>query len=774
LAQTLDVFRLGKERVRIRGAQPQAPETHELLKWLEARTDVTNVAYRERVEAIEVQYREAPRQSGAFVRSLSDRVHTLSTPAGTATMTSEVSHALKGRVRLRLNGVSADDVVRIAGWIADAPGVLRASSSPASQSVLVLFDPKVTTAEAIAEAVAATDPTLWPKAPEAPKKNGWAATAGTALVLGAALSGAVPAPVMMAGVALTALPSAKRALVAASERRVSVDVLDVAAVGISIATGQLATAAFITLLLSVGDRILERTADSARGAISKLMRLDASEAWRIEGERVVRVAASKLEVGDRVVIEPGGRVAADGIVVSGEASVDEKALTGESMPRTKRAGDRVLAATVVLEGQIVLEVERVGGDTTAAKIVRILEGAGAKPMTLQRETERVTDQLVLPTMGVAAGAAVVTGQLARATSVLITDFGTGVRIAVPTSTLTAMTLAARSGVLVKGAQYLERLSKTDAIVFDKTGTLTCGQPVVVDVTTVGSLSIEQIVFLSASAEARQSHPIAEALRAHALKLGLSITEPELGSETVAVGYGLSARVEGHDVLVGGGRWMRRHEIDVELVAPVLERHRALSASSIVVAVDGAIAGVVAYADAPRKESAEVIKALRANGRRKIFLLSGDARASVDAVAKAVGADVAVAEMLPEEKSAYVQKLQAEGHTVAMVGDGINDAPALAQADVGIAMGSGTDVARESADVVLLGNDLLKLVEALRIARRCRGIIRQNFAGTLLVDGLGIVLAGFGFLNPLLAAFIHVSSELLFILNSTRLLPARAR
>ena len=375
------------------------------------------------------------------------------------------------------------------------------------------------------------------------ESHGWAKTALNTAVLAATATGALPLPVAAAAVAVTAIPPVLRAGSALGERRLSVDLLDVAAIGISIGTGQPATGAFITWLLGVGDLVLEQTHDRARHAISKLMKLDASEAWRVGKDgQVERVAVKRLAVGDRIVVEAGGRVPADGVVLSGAAAVDEKALTGESIPKERRAGDRVLAATVVVDGQIVVEVDRVGGDTTAAKIVQILEGAGAKPMTLQRHAERVADRLVLPTFGVAGGAAMLASQIDRATSVLITDFGTGIRIAVPASALTAMTIAAREGVLVKGGQYLERLAKADVVVFDKTGTLTLGEPEVLEVRPFGKLAPDEIMALAAAAEERQKHPVAVAIRAYAEpRRGSRSPTRTLGSEDYTIGVGLRAR-----------------------------------------------------------------------------------------------------------------------------------------------------------------------------------------------------------------------------------------
>jgi Cu2+-exporting ATPase len=754
----LSVSRVGHDRLRLRGV---AGETHaaEIMGWLAARPEVLEVGYRGELGIIEARVADEP--SGAFVRTLEDWLFLQSAPVHTGGIRVAIVHHLGDRLRLRVQGGDDDDVVRLAAWLAERPGVSRASPSPVARSVLVTFDTKVTSATALARAANASDTTTWPAAPEQPKKGHWGATVATAAVLGASMSGMVPPAAMTGLVAATAIPSARRAIRALGQGRASIDLLDVAAVAISLATGQPTTAAFITLLLSVGDRILEATEDGARGAISKLMQLDAAEAWRLDARgEATRVSAKSLAVGDRILIEAGGRVAADGIVMSGEASVDEKALTGESVPRAKHPGDRILAATVVVEGQVVVEVDRAGGDTTAAKIVQILEGAGAKPMTLQRDVERVTDRMVLPAFGVAGLAAQLTGDLTRATSVLITDFGTGVRIAVPTAALTGMTLAARNGVLVKGAQYLERLSKTDVIVFDKTGTLTRGEPEVREIVTLGAHDEREVILLAASAEKHQAHPVAEAVRRHAALLGIDPLAPELGSESVTLGMGLTARVLGHEVRIGNDRWMAQLGVDLEPIADALERHRATSASSLLVTVDGELAAVLACADAPRDESARVIETLRAGGRRRVVLLSGDAKASVASVAAAVGADEAHGELLPEDKAAFVRKLQQRGHIVAMVGDGINDAPALALADVGISLEGGTDVALETADVVLLEGGLAKLPMAFETGDRAMASVKRGLALVIVPNAAGVALGALGLINPAIAAAINNGSTVI--------------
>jgi Cu2+-exporting ATPase len=402
----------------------------------------------------------------------------------------------------------------------------------------------------------------------------------------------------------------------------------------------------------------------------------------------------------------------------------------------------------------------VGTDTTAAKIVQILEGAGAKPMTLQRETERIADKLVLPTFGVAGAAAFLGGQINRMTSVLITDFGTGIRIAVPTAALAAMTAAARDGVLVKGGQYLERMSKVDAIVFDKTGTLTGGAPEVFEVVSTGELPLREALALAAAAEARQGHPVAEAVRRHAARMGLAVPEAELGSETYTIGAGLSARVSGHTVIVGSLRLMRRDGIAVRGVAEqVIGRHRDAGASSLCVAVDGRLEAVIGYADEPRPESREVVAALKAGGRRQVILMSGDAAGPVAAIAARVGVDRAFPELLPEDKASRIKALQREGKTVAMIGDGINDAPALAVADVGISLEGGTDVALETADVVLLDGGLCKLPEAFATADRAMRHVQRGLGLVIVPNAIAIALGAAGLITPGFAAAVNNGSTI---------------
>jgi heavy metal translocating P-type ATPase len=776
----LAMQRVDSGRIRVTAGYGSDAEVSELLDWLETRDEVEHAVHRAETGVIEIAYQDEPTTRGSFARLLSDRLFLLNRPPAVEGLRIDLVHALEGRARLRVTHAQPDTPSRLSAWLERLPGVIRTKASPASQSVLVTLDPALLTPEKLLAAARASHDKDWPKAQPAPRRAEWRLTLANTVVLGATMSGVLPLPAVGAMVALTALPSAGRAFRAAKEKRVSVDLLDLAAIGISIGTGKPVTAAFITWLLGVGDLILERTSDSARTAISKLMKLDADTAWRLrpgkpgDADEVEQVSARRLSVGDLIVIEAGDRVAADGVVVRGMAQVDEKALTGESIPKERRQGDRVLAATVVVDGQIVVEVDRTGTDTTAAKIVQILEGAGAKPMTLQRDAERIADRLVLPAFGIAGAAGLLAQQIDRATSVLITDFGTGIRIAVPTSALTGMTLAARRGVLVKGAQYLERLSRADVVVFDKTGTLTGGEPEILGVDPVGAFSTHEAIAFAAAAEARQSHPIADALRRYAKENRVLAKDAELGTEAYAIGRGLTARVDGRVVLVGSPRLMADHGIQAGRGTTAMEAHARAGASSIFVAIDGKLAAVIGYADAPRKESRDVVFALKAGGRREIVLLSGDAKASVDAVARSIGIDQAFAEMLPEDKAEKVRELQRRGKVVAMIGDGINDAPALAVADVGVSLDGGTDVALETADVVLLDGGLRKLPDAFEVADDAMKRVRRGLGFVIVPNAAAIVLGALGLITPGVAAVVNNGSTVAAAVAAALPLLGRAR
>ena len=692
-------------------------------------------------------------------------------PAPEGRLEVAILHELPGRVRLKVSGGPADALEKVAALLGQLPGVERTRPSPATAAILVLFDPRLTSTAALLGAIASTPSVAWPTPAPAPSASAtrelWK-TGFSAGVLAASITGLLPVSVVLAGVAVTAIPPFQRAFRSLGEGRLNVDVMDATAIAVCVARAEPVTASVITTLLALGDLILDRTQDRARTAISRLMALDDGEAFVADdaGGLPRRVHPRELRPGMRIVVYPGARVPADGIVVEGSLSVDEKAITGESVPRDRLVSDRVMAASVALHGQATILVERAGSDTVAARIVQILEGAGVKPMTLQRNAEAYADRLVLPTFVTAGLAYASSGILDRLTSVLITDFGTGVRVAVPTAALTAMVLAARAGVLVKGAQYLERLAEVDTIVFDKTGTLTLGLPEVTEVVRCGGKwSLADIAALAAAAEGNQSHPIADALRRHAVTVGAPAWTLEQGSESYRIGLGLEARVRGHRVMVGNARMMREAGVDPGPAETIRDAMATHGASSILVAIDGHLAGVIGYADAPRPESREVVRALRAGGRRRVLLLSGDALAPVQAIARTCGIDEAIGEVLPEQKAEVVRRLKAEGRKVAMIGDGINDAPALAVADVGISLRGGTEVALETADVILLEGGLSRLPAVLQLSEDAMARVRGVLGIVLVPNAIAIAAGAVGLINPIMAAAVNNGSTIAAALHA---------
>ena len=753
-------------RVIVHRPGSKAPGVDAAIAWLGAQEGVRAVEHDAAAGAIVVRWRARAVERCALLDHVEACLRAEAPPEDPLTVT--VAHALPGRVRLRLRGARAEAVALIAAALSRCPGVAWARGGAGTSSVVVSFDPEVTSIEALA-AVAAEGAPLPERAPcpASSRRELWK-LGGTALVFGAAVTSALPLPILLAAVSVTAIPSFSRAIDHLRQRSFNVDVLDATAIVVCVAQGDPIAAGAMTTLLALGDVILDRTQDRARKAISEIMALDAGDAFVLDedGSLPRRVASRELAAGMRIAVYPGARVPADGVILEGSLAVDEKAITGESLPRERAAGDRVLAASVAVHGQAVVRVERAGSDTTAARIVQIIEGAGAKPMTLQADVERHANRLVVPTFALAGLSYLASGMIDRFASVIITDFGTGVRVAVPTTALASMTLAARRGVLVKGAQFLERLHAVDTVVFDKTGTLTRGVPEVTGVEAVGRrFCAAEIAAFAAAAEGNQSHPVADAIRRHAASLGAPVPELEHGSERYHIGLGLSARVVGRRVLVGNGRFLREAGVRVEAGEGLSAKLAARGVSSVLVAVDGALSGVIGYADALREESRSVVEALRAGGRRHVILLSGDARAPVEAIARRCGIDEAIGEVLPHDKAEVVRDLERRGKKVAMVGDGINDAPALALAHVGVSLRGGTEVALETADVVLLEEGLGRLPEVFALSDEAMRRVRQVLGIVIVPNAVAIVTGALGLINPMIAATLNNGSTIVATLHA---------
>jgi heavy metal translocating P-type ATPase len=587
-----------------------------------------------------------------------------------------------------------------------------------------------------------------------------AVAAGAAWFLGPHLS----LPFVIAGVVCALVggyPIFHEAVENILERRMTMELSMAIAILAALAIREVFTALVITLFVLVAEVLEGLTVGRGRRAIRHLIDLLPSTATVSERGGWRDVGVQQIVIGDVVLIKPGSRIPVDGSVVGGHSFVDQATITGESMPVEKSPGKEVYAGTINQSGALEVRVERLGRDTTFGKIIQAVEQAEQSRAPIQRLADRLAGYLVYFALGAAVLTFLVTHNIRSTISVVIVAGACGIAAGTPLAILGAIGRAAQQGAIIKGGLYLEKLAEVDTVLLDKTGTLTFGTPEVLDVVAAPGVSAALLLKSAAVAESRSEHPVAKALLNKATQLGIVYEDPSQFEYTP--GKGVLAICEGDEVLVGSESFL------VEGGVRVAHGNGHNAGSEIFVARRGQFLGTLLVADTLRPEAKEAIASLKSM-RLRTVLLTGDVKAVAEDVGKKLGVDEVASELLPEEKLQYVVRLTASSHTVAMVGDGVNDAPALAQAHVGVAMGSGTDVAQESADVVLIGSDLSKLVETLRIARRCRRTIMQNFVGTLVVDSIGVGMAAFGLLNPLLAAFIHVSSELVFILNSARLVP----
>jgi P-type Cu+ transporter len=557
------------------------------------------------------------------------------------------------------------------------------------------------------------------------------------------------------------------------------------------------TSALIITLILLGRLLEARAKGRTNEAIKKLVGLQAKTARVMRDGEEVDVPVENVESGDVLVVRPGEKIPVDGWVLSGESAVDESMITGESIPVTKREGDGVIGATMNTSGSFRFEATKVGEDTALHRIMRMVEEAQGSKAHIQRLADRISAVFVPAVIGVAAATFLVwlmfgpepalTFALLNTVAVLIIACPCAMGLATPTSIMVGTGKGAEAGILIKGGEALEGAHKLDTVVLDKTGTLTRGEPQLTDVVVKNGISEEGLLRLVASAERTSEHPLGEAIVRGAKDHGLPLAEADM-FEAVS-GGGIRARVEGREVLVGSRRFLSEASVSEDGLLPEAEELTREGKSPIFVAVDGRPAGLVAVADVVRDEAREAVGRLHGLGL-EVAMLTGDNRRTAEAIARKLGIDRVVAEVRPEDKSNEVKRLQAEGKQVGMVGDGINDAPALAQADVGIAIGTGTDVAMEAADLTLISGDVRGVARAIGLSKATVRNIKQNLfwafaynvalipvaAGILYplfsegsVPGiLSPVFGEYGFLNPVLAAAAMALSSVTVISNALRL------
>jgi heavy metal translocating P-type ATPase len=578
-------------------------------------------------------------------------------------------------------------------------------------------------------------------------------------------------PLVIAATVLAAYPICWRALKALLARRLDADVLVAIAVIAASSVGEFVAAGEVAFIMLLGEQLENYTTRRARKSLGSLLSLVPATARVRRGAQEVEIANSELQVGDIIIVRAGERIPVDGVVRSGTASVNQAAVTGESMPVDKAAGEEVFVGSLAESGALIIEAKRVGEDTTLARIAQLVEAAQQREAPIQRSLDRFAGWLVPVMLTLAVLVFVFTHDVTRAITVLIVACPCALILATPTAVMAAIARAARAGVLIKGGQYLEAAARLHTIVFDKTGTLTHGQPEVAHVSRFDEHSEAELVKMAAVAEKMSSHPVARAIMRKAEALGLSAADPTRFE--AHQGRGVVAEHNGQKLVVGQRGLMTENEVEIgENVTAHMDEHHDEGHTTVVVAHDGKVCGTICVSDTVRARADEAINGLRQLGIEKVVMLTGDNRRVAMQIAGALGLDEVQAEVLPEQKARHIESLKREGRNggVAMVGDGVNDAPALAVADVGIAMGvTGTDVAHEAADIALMADDLSKIAFAVGLSRRALLLIKQGLWFALIYNVVMVTSAATGHLGMIGGAIAHQFSSVLVILNAMRLL-----
>ncbi|MBD2361055.1 cadmium-translocating P-type ATPase [Anabaena minutissima FACHB-250] len=757
-------------KTTIQLASPHIPQSLEVVEVKSEELSVTPI----------VSYQTVEKQhSKVFVTAAQVPTH-----KQIAQVSHNIVHAVPGRLRWRVPRLryDTDYAKRLLALLEADPLVTQTRIKPAAASVVVIYkNSKITDIKMRSRLscliLAASDPGILPlntkqslAAQEDKEETPWPGLQLSALATGLALLGgplgvSIP-PILTAGtIALATLPVFQRAFVGiTTQRKFTIDFLDFMAIAITTVQGQFLTPSLMLSLIEIGENIRDRTARSSKMQTLDLLNSLGQFVWVERDGEKVQIPIQQVQAGDTVIVYPGEQVPVDGSIIKGKALLDEQKLTGESVPILKTKGQPVFASTLVREGRVYIQVERVGNDTRAGQSIKLMQEAPVHDTRMENYAIKFAEKAVVPTLFLGAVVFAATRNPARAASVLTLDFATGIRVSVPTTVLAALSYAARQGILIRSGRALEQLAEVDTIVFDKTGTLTQGEVSVIAVESYNSeISSDRILAIAAAAEQRLTHPVAEAVIRYAEAQKVAI--PSRSKWDYQLGLGVKAEIDGETVYVGSERFLRQQDINME----VLNSNGQKATSVIYVASNGQLQGRIRYSDVLRPESREVISQLMNVEGVEVHMLTGDNKRTAQAVATELGIAPSHthAEAFPEQKATVVRQLHEQGKTVAFVGDGINDSPALAYADVSVSFAHGSEIARETADLVLMQNDLHGLLEAIAIARQAKHLIRQN-TGIVAIPNLGALIMAVLFgLNPLAATVVNNGSTIVAGVNGLR-------
>ncbi|MBI5212243.1 MAG: cation-translocating P-type ATPase [Nitrospirae bacterium] len=573
----------------------------------------------------------------------------------------------------------------------------------------------------------------------------------------------------MLAVIVGGYPLIRHAFIDLKNRAVTADVFMAMGVVAAAAIGEFRSAAIIAFFMLISEFIDSFTMKKSRRAIKDLIDMAPKTARIKRGDAEVEIPVEEVKKGDIAVIKPGEKIPVEGVIISGKGSVNQAPITGESIPVEKKEGDVVYAATLNHLGVLFIKVTHIGQDTTYARIIKLVEEAEASKAPVQRIADKFAAYFTPAILAIAVLTFLITWKITNAIAVIVVACPCTVAIATPLAVVASMGRAAKRGIIIKGGRYLEALAKVDTIVMDKTGTVTMGDPEVTDIRGFGGCDDREILSYAAGVERYSEHPLAKAIIKKASEAEIDIPEPE--EYKVVPGMGIEAVLTGRKIMLGSREMLRNSNITLSGDAEEYIHNREEEGkTALLLAHDGVICGVICVADIIREGSIEAIESLKKLGFDEPIMLTGDNPRTANAIASALGIKNVMAQLLPEDKVNKIKELTSKGKRVLMVGDGINDAPALAQAHVGIAMGAvGSDAAIEASDVALMRDEWNQIPEAVAIGRNTFSVIKQNLAIGMIFNLVGISLASTGILSPSMAAVAHVMPDVVVFLNSSRLL-----